>query len=171
MLFSRRRIILIGVIAAVVVTIVLLPLILTITLPTDVSDVTIKLQKVEVVKNATAVNPGIVQLNLIFGVHNPTDKSLTTSRIEYQLYANGSPLGDGILSYEDVPVNGRPQLLSKTDTQLQSQFTITPSNSNSEILRIITNQSTGRNITWKVIGNADIDSGFSSASKSFNSEI
>jgi hypothetical protein len=80
-------------------------------------------------------------------------------------------LGDGILSYEDVPVNGRPQLLSKTDTQLQSQFTITPSNSNSEILRQITNQSTGRNITWKVIGNADIDSGFSSASKSFNNGI
>jgi|SRR5215467_1301930 LEA14-like dessication related protein len=171
MLFSRRRIILIGVIAAVVVTIVLLPLILTITLPTDVSDVTIKLEKVEVVKNATAVNPRIVQLNLVFGVHNPTDKSLTTSRIEYQLYANGRPLGDGILSYEDVPVNGRPQLLSKTDTQLQSQFTITPSNSNSEILRQITNQSTGRNITWKVIGNADIDSGFSSASKSFNNGI
>jgi len=171
MLFSKRRIILIGVAAAVVVTIVLLPLILTITLPTDVSDVTVKLEKVEVVKNATAVNPRIVQLNLIFGVHNPTDKSLTTSKIEYQLFANGRPLGDGLLSYEDIPVNGRPQLLSKTDAQLQSQFTITPSNSNSEILRLIGNSTTGKNITWKVVGEADIDSGFSSASKSFTNEI
>ena len=108
MLFSKRRIILIGVIAPVVVTIVFLPLVLTITLPTNVNDVTVRLVKVEVVKNATAVNPRIVQLNLIFGVHNPTDKSLTTSRIEYQLFANGRPLGDGLLSYEDVPVNGRP---------------------------------------------------------------
>ena len=113
MLFSKRRIILIGVIAAVVVTIVFLPLVLTITLPTNVNDVTVRLVKVEVVKNATAVNPRIVQLNLIFGVHNPTDKSLTTSRIEYQLFANGRPLGDGLLSYEDVPVNGRPATLSQ----------------------------------------------------------
>ena len=167
MLFSKRRIILIGVIAAVVVTIVFLPLVLTITLPTNVNDVTVRLVKVEVVKNATAVSPRIVQLNLIFGVHNPTDKSLTTSRIEYQLFANGRPLGDGLLSYEDVPVNGRPQLFPNTDAQLQSQFTITPSNSNAEIMKLITNQSTGKKITWKVVGEADIESGFSSASKSF----
>ena len=94
-----------------VATIVLLPLILTITLPTDIKDVTISLGKVEVVKNATADNPRMVHLNLIFDVHNPTDKSLTTSKIEYQLFANGQPLGEGLLSYEDVPVNGRPQLL------------------------------------------------------------
>ena len=171
MLFSKRRIILIGVIAAVVVTIVFLPLVLTITLPTNVNDVTVRLVKVEVVKNATAVNPGIGQLNLIFGVHNPTDKSLTTSRIEYQLFANGRPLGDGLLSYEDVPVNGRPQLFPNTDAQLQSQFTITPSNSNAEIMKLITNQSTGKKITWKVVGEADIESGFSSASKSFTNQI
>ena len=67
MLFSKRRIILIGVIPAVVVTIVFLPLVLTFTLPTNVNDVTVRLVKVEVVKNATAVNPRIVQLNLIFG--------------------------------------------------------------------------------------------------------
>ena len=171
MLFSKRRIILIGVIAAVVVTIVFLPLVLTITLPTNVNDVTVRLVKVEVVKNATAVSPRIVQLNLIFGVHNPTDKSLTTSRIEYQLFANGRPLGDGLLSYEDVPVNGRPQLFPNTDAQLQSQFTITPSNSNAEIMKLITNQSTGKKITWKVVGEADIESGFSSASKSFTNQI
>ena len=171
MLLSKRRIILIGVIAAVVVTIVLLPLILTITLPTNVSDVTVKLEKVEVVKNATAENPRIVQLNLVFGVHNPTDKSLTTSKIEYQLFANGQPLGDGVLSYEDVPVNGRPQLLSNTDAKLNSTFTVTPSNSNAEIMKQIANLSAGKKIIWKVIGQADIDSGFSSASKSFTNEI
>jgi hypothetical protein len=79
MLFSKRRIILIGVVAAVVATIVFLPLILTLTLPTNINDIAVRLEKVEVVKNATAVNPQIVQLNVIFGVHNPTDKSLTTS--------------------------------------------------------------------------------------------
>ena len=171
MLFSKRRIILIGVVAAVVATIVFLPLILTLTLPTNVNDIAVRLEKVEVVKNATAVNPQLVQLNLIFGVHNPTDKSLTTSKIEYQLFANGQPLGDGLLSYEDVPVNGRPQLLSNTDAQLQSQFTITPSNSTAEIVKQIANQSTGKKITWKVVGEADIDSGFSSATKSFTNQI
>jgi hypothetical protein len=171
MLLSKRRIILIGVIAAVVATIVLLPLILTITLPIDIKDVTISLGKVEVVKNATADNPRIVHLNLIFDVHNPTDKSLTTSKIEYQLFANGQPLGGGLLSYEDVPVNGRPQLLSNTDARLQSQFIVTPSNVNAEIIKQITNPSTGKKITWKVVGQADIESGFSSSSKSFTNEI
>ena len=87
MFLSRRRIVLIAAIAAVAITIVFLPLILTITLPTNLNSVSIALAKVEVV-NVT--DSSLINLNVLFSVHNPTDTTLTTSEIDYQLFANGT---------------------------------------------------------------------------------
>ena len=80
MFLSRRRIVLIAAIAAVVITIVFLPLILTITLPTDLNTVSISLAKVEFL-NITGSS--LINLNVFFSVHNPTDTALTTSGIDY----------------------------------------------------------------------------------------
>ena len=80
MFLSRRRIVLILVIAAVAGAIILLPLILTATLPADLNTIAIRLSKVEVV-NSTNED---ISLNVIFSIHNPTQKSLTTSKIDYR---------------------------------------------------------------------------------------
>ena len=93
MFLSRRRIILIGVITAIVATIILLPLILTITLPSDLNKLTISLSKVEAVPPECSKRYKQVQLNVYFNVYNPTRNALTTSRIDYQLFADGKPLG------------------------------------------------------------------------------
>ena len=111
MFLSKRRIILIGVIAAIAVIIILLPLILTITLPPDLNRLTINLSKVEAVRQDITNDSQKPQLNVYFDVYNPTQQTLTTSRIDYQLFADGTPLGNWTLSYEDIPLNGRPQLL------------------------------------------------------------
>jgi hypothetical protein len=37
-----------------------------------------------------------------------TQQTLTTSGIEYQLFADVKSLGNGTFSYEDVPLDGRP---------------------------------------------------------------
>jgi LEA14-like dessication related protein len=120
MFLSRRRVILIGVIAAVASAIILLPLILTITLPADLNSVTIALSNVSAIAPNTADDRQRNQLNVYFNVYNPTQKTLTTSKIEYELFANGVPLGQGILSYEDIPLNGRPQLYYNSTTTLKS---------------------------------------------------
>ena len=73
MFLSRRRIVLIDGNAAVAITIVFLPLILTITLPTNLNTVSISpFAKVEVV-NVTGTS--LINLNVFFSVHNPTEKT------------------------------------------------------------------------------------------------
>jgi LEA14-like dessication related protein len=168
MFLSRRRIVLIAVIAAVAITIVLLPLILTITLPANLNTVSVALAKVEIV-NVTGSS--LINLNVLFSIHNPTDKTLTTSGIDYQLFANNSLLGQGSVSYADVPVNGRPQLLSNTTTTIQSQFQVVNSHSNSQIFKAVQNPATFKHIKWKVEGVGDLESGFSSSSKQFNATL
>ncbi|MDQ6862857.1 MAG: hypothetical protein M3044_03445 [Thermoproteota archaeon] len=168
MFLSRRRIVLIAAIAAVAIAIVFLPLILTITLPTNLNTVSIALAKVEVV-NVTGSS--LINLNVFFSVHNPTDTTLTTSGMDYQLFANGTLLGQGSLSYADVPVNGRPQLFSNTTITIQSQFPVVNSHSNSQIFKLIQNPATLKQIKWKAEGVVDLDSGVSSSSKQFSTVL
>ena len=168
MFLSRRRIILIGAITAVAITIILLPLILTITLP-NLNSLTIDISKVEAINDTN--NTQGSQLNVVFVVYNPTKQTLTTSKIEYELFADGKSLGSGILSFEDIPLNGRPQFYSNSSTTLQSTFKIT-SNSIAQIFnKIVENHESVKQIKWRVTGVATIESGFSSSSKEFSNEI
>jgi LEA14-like dessication related protein len=168
---SRRRIILIGTIAAIAAAIVLLPWILTFTLPTNVNDVAIHLTKVEV---GNIVNDGgqRLPLNVYFDIYNPTKQTLTTSKIEYKLLANSTMLGEGNLSYEDVPVNGRPQLLSNSTTTLKSPFEVIYSNSTAKLFKMLANSTqaaeAAKQIKWGAEGVAQIESGFISSPKEFN---
>jgi hypothetical protein len=168
MFLSRRRIILIGAITAVAITIILLPLIVTITLP-NLNNLTIDMSKVEAINDTN--NTQGSQLNVVFVVYNPTKQTLTTSRIEYELFADGKSLGSGILSFEDIPLNGRPQFYSNSSTTLQSTFKIT-SNSIAQLFnKIVENHESIKQIKWRVTGVATIESGFSSSSKEFSNEI
>jgi hypothetical protein len=169
---SKRRLILIGAFASIVATIVLLPLIVTITLPPNLKNISINLTKVEVVNYTRTGNRLKFFLNIFFNIYNPTDKSLTTSRIQYHLFADGKLLGRGLLDYGDIPVNGRPQLSSHGKTILQSTFEAVSSSSNTQIVdNIITHKpKLTEQIKWKAIGEAEIDSGLSSSLVQFNSE-
>lgn len=172
MFLSRRRVILIGVIAAVASAIILLPLILTITLPADLNSVTIALSNVSAIAPNTTDDSQRNQLNVYFNVYNPTQKTLTTSKIEYELFANGEPLGQGILSYEDIPLNGRPQLYYNSTTTLKSPFELSYSNSSAKLFnKMVQNPQAAKQIKWKVEGEAQIESGFSSYPKRFSSEL
>jgi LEA14-like dessication related protein len=169
MFLSRRRIILIVAIAGILSAIILLPLILATFSAPDINSITIELSKVEV-KNITNDNKS-VPLDLFFSVHNPTDKAVTTSKIEYNLIADDKSLGQGVLSYEDIPLNGRPQLLPGLTTTLQSTFELNQSNLNSDIFRGIKNTDAPKQIKWKVEGVAQIESAFSFSPKQFTDEL
>jgi LEA14-like dessication related protein len=169
MLLSRRRIILIVAIAGILSAIILLPLILATFSAPDINSITIELSKVEV-KNITNDNKS-VPLDLFFSVHNPTDKAVTTSKIEYNLIADDKSLGQGVLSYEDIPLNGRPQLLPGLTTTLQSTFGLNQSNLNSDIFSGIKNTDALKQIKWKVEGVAQIESAFSFSPKQFTDEL
>jgi len=160
---SRRRLVLIGTVTAIVGVIVLLPLILTITLP-DLSAVNITVKNIEL---EDISEDNIATLKVVFNIKNPTSQALTTSKIDYQLDANGELIGNFTKSYIDIPLNGRPQLLSNTDTNISSEIE-TPALDEKIMSDIRNNNQSLQNIEWTIDGNAIIESGFSSAPKIFN---
>ena len=168
MFLSRRRIILVGAIAAITIAIILLPLILATVSAPDINSITIELSKVEV---GDIANDNAIPLNLFFNIHNPTNKAMTTSKIDYNLIADGESLGQGVLSYEDIPLNGRPQLSPGLTTTLKSTFELNQSNVNSDIFRVIKNAQATEQIKWKVEGVAQIESAFSFSPKQFSDEL
>ena len=170
MFLSRRRLVLIGVIAAIAIVIIMLPLILTITLP-DVNKLSISLLKVEAVPPDITNASQKPQLNVYFSVYNPIQQALTTSRIDYQLFADGKSLGNGSLSYEDIPLNGRPQLYYNSSSTLKSSFQLTSSADSPILKRMLSNPQAAKQIKWTVEGIAQIESGFSTEPKKFSSQL
>ena len=163
MFLSRRRLVLIGTATVIIGVIVLLPLILTITLP-DLSAVNITVKNIEL---EDISEDNIATLKVVFNINNPTSQALTTSKIDYQLDANGELIGNFTKSYIDIPLNGRPQLLSNTDTNISSEIE-TPALDEKIMSDIRNNNQSLQNIEWTIDGNAIIESGFSSAPKIFN---
>jgi hypothetical protein len=167
MFLTRRRITLIGAVAAVVGAIILLPYISSLT-ASGLDRVTISLSNVEVapVENEEEER---IQLDVDFLLNNPTDKTVTTSKIEYDLFADNDPLGDSILSYEDIPPNGRPALLPNQSIKLTSPFQLIYSDSTAAVFRKIADNSS--DINWKVQGSAIIESAVTLQEKQFSDEL
>jgi hypothetical protein len=166
MFLTRRRITLIGAVAAVAGAIILLPYISSLT-ASGLDRVTISLSNVEVAPVDNKEER--IQLDVDFLLNNPTDKTVTTSKIEYDLFADNNPLGDSILSYEDIPPNGRPALLPNQSIKLTSPFQLIYSDSTAAVFRKIADNSS--DINWKVQGSAIIESAITLQEKQFSDEL
>ena len=160
MFIGARRAILIGVIGAIVAFIVLFPAIPDLLRGgSELRDVTIGIQNIAI-ENTNTVNNSI-PLKVTFKINNQADKVLSTSKIDYTIYANNTSLGNGLLSYEDIPPNGRPQLYPHSPTTLESTFVLDRTGSNSALFDKIHDDKFMTNSTeWKVNGTAQIDSAF-----------
>ena len=51
-------------------------------------------------------------LDLVFGITNYGERTVTVPEISYELFANGKSLGSSSYSVSDIPLNGRALLLS-----------------------------------------------------------
>lgn len=160
MFIGARRAILIGVIGAIVAFIVLFPAIPDLLRGgSELRDVTIGIQNIAI-ENTNTVNNSI-PLKVTFKINNQGDKVLSTSKVDYTIYANNTSLGNGLLSYEDIPPNGRPQLYPHSPTTLESTFVLDRTASNSALFDKIQDDKFMTNSTeWKVNGTAQIDSAF-----------
>ena len=105
-------------------------------------------------------------LNVSLNVTNHTSQALTTSKIDYRIFANGESLGDYTNSYADIPINGRPQFLANRDSILQHEINV-PLVEQRFVTDLNNNNKTLQNIDWEVQGSAIIESGFSSTIKNF----
>jgi len=153
-------------VVAVAGAIIALPYISSLT-ATGLDRVTIELSNVEFVPSS--VDQKENQIDIVFHLTNPTDKTVTTSKIEYNLFADNMQLGDSILSFEDIPPNGRPAILPQQSINLTSSFQITPSQSTEAIFSRIANNPS--DINWKVQGEARVESAITLQEKRFSDEL
>lgn len=162
MFIGPRRAVLIGAIAAVALTIILLPLIFAQTAP-DLNQVGVRLDRVTV----AFVEDQNVDLRTFFVLDNPTDQTATTSRIDFELFADGESLGPHTISYDDIPVNGRPAIFGQDSVTVSESFTIEV-DSESLLEKLNENPET---IKWRAKGVAQIESTLTLVEKQFENEI
>lgn len=166
MIIGPRRVALIGAIAAVVLTIVLYPEL--VRTPFNLEDVNIQLGRVALVSGSEDEQE--LDLRVVFNVSNTSGYTLTTSKIEYELLADGASVGTDTISYEDIPVNGRPALFSDArPISIPDTFTLKYSDEDAELFNKLLNDSA--DIQWSVTGKASIESGTTFQEKTFSDEL
>lgn len=165
MIIGPRRVALIGAIAAVALTIIFYPVL--VATPFDPNDVSINLSRVVLASGGEGEQR--LDLRIFLNVTNGSDYTLTTSKIEYELFADGASLGSDTVSYEDIPVNGRPALFPNSPITISDTFTLEYSDARAELFNKVLNSSEG--ISWRVTGSATIESGTTFQERPFSSEL
>lgn len=170
MFLTRRRIALFGAIAALVITIIFLPRIQYYVNAPDANAIDIDLSDI---KMANVKGTNNIELTIFFNIHNPSDKTATTSKIEYDLFANDQFVGSNVLSYEDIPLNGRPQFTPGDNITLKSPFLVQISEKNAEITDTLKSNSSDllKTIKWHVNGTSQIESAFVTVVKKFSDDL
>jgi hypothetical protein len=155
-----------GAIAAVVLTIIFYPLL--VATPFSPDDVGIQLSRVALASGSEGEQE--LDLRVALNLTNTSGYTLTTSRIEYELLADGASVGTDTISYEDIPVNGRPALFSGAPPiTITDTFTLKYSDEGAELFNKILNGSA--EISWSITGTASIESGTSFQEKPFSDEL
>jgi hypothetical protein len=166
LIIGPRRLALFGAIAAVVLTIIFYPLL--VATPFDTDDVTIQLSRVALASGSEGEQE--LDLRVVLNLTNTGDFTLTTSKIEYELLADGASVGTDLISYENIPVNGRPPLFSNAPPiTIADTFTLKYSDKDAELFNKILNGSA--DIRWGITGKASIESGTSFQEKTFSDEL
>ena len=156
---------LIGAIAAVALAIIFYPLI--VQTPFDPEKVAIQLTGVELLSGSQGQQR--LDLRVALQITNTNEFTLTTSKIAYELFADGAPVGSDTISYEDVPVNGRPAFFANQPVTISDTLTLQYTDEMASLFTRILNNST--DINWRISGTATVESGTTQQEKTFSSEL
>jgi len=104
----------------------------------ELAQIEIELTDVKLVDVNTANNQA--KFEVTFLVTNPSDKTLTVSQIDFQLYGDGKLLGSGLYSTADIALPGRALFVSGAEIPLKNIFILSKSEVNSEIYEDATNE-------------------------------
>ena len=156
---------LIGAIAAVALAIIFYPLI--VQTPFDPERVAIQMTGVELLSGSEGEQR--LDLRVALQLTNTNEFTLTTSLIMYELFADGAPVGSDTISYQDVPVTGRPALFPNQPVTISDTLTLQYSDEMASLFSRILNNST--DVNWRISGSATIESGTTLQEKRFSSEV
>ena len=128
----------------------------------ELAQIEIGLTDVKLVDVNTANNQA--KFEITFLVKNPSDKTLTVSQIDFQLYGDGKLLGSGLYSTADIALPGRALFVSGAEIPLKNIFILSKSEVNSEIYEDATNE---RITSFSAEGKIITQTSWSEADKDF----
>ena len=107
-------------------------------------------------------------LELVFGVTNYGEKTVTVPEISYELFANGKSLGSSSYSVSDIPLNGRALMLPGMQVPLVGEITINLTDDIKDIYEVI---SSGGSVEYRVNGQYTIETAWQVIDIQFDSSI
>lgn len=128
----------------------------------ELAQIEIELTDVKLVDVNTANNQA--KFEVTFLVTNPSDKTLTVSQIDFQLYGDGKLLGSGLYSTADIALPGRALFVSGAEIPLKNIFILSKSEVNSKIYEDATNE---RITSFSAEGKIITQTSWSEADKDF----
>ena len=107
-------------------------------------------------------------LNLVFGITNHGDRTVTVPEISWELFADGKSLGSSSYSISDIPLTGRALLTSGLQVPIQSEMTI---NLTDEIEDVYNAIAVGENLDYRVVGQYTVETAWQVIDMQFESSI
>ena len=109
-----------------------------------------------------------ITLNIIFGITNYGEKTVTVPEISFELFANERSLGSSSYSTSDIPLTGRVLLTSGLTVPLESKMTISLTDDIKDIYESI---SSGDSVEYSVNGQYTIETAWQVIDIRFDSSI
>jgi len=107
-------------------------------------------------------------LELVFGVTNHGERTVTVPEISYELFANGKSLGSSSYSVSDIPLNGRALMLPGMQVPLVGEITINLTDDIKDIYEAI---AAGESLDYRVIGQYTIETAWQVLDIQFDSSL
>jgi len=109
-----------------------------------------------------------MHLDLVFGVTNYGERTVTVPEISFELFANGKSLGSSSYSVSDIPLNGRALMLPGMQVPLVGEITINLTDDIKDIYEVI---SSGGSVEYSVNGQYTIETAWQVIDIQFDSSI
>ena len=107
-------------------------------------------------------------LEVVFGITNHGERTVTVPEISFQLFANGVPLGSSSYSVSDIPLTGRALLTSGLQVPLVGEITI---NQTDDIKDVYEKIAAGESLSYRVTGQYTIETAWQVIDVPFESSI
>ena len=107
-------------------------------------------------------------LEVVFGITNYGERTVTVPEISFQLFANGKSLGSSSYSVSDIPLNGRALMLSGMQVPLVGEITV---NKTDDVKNIYEAIAAGESLDYRVVGQYTIETAWQVIDVQFDSSI
>ena len=107
-------------------------------------------------------------LDVVFGITNHGERTVTVPQIGFELFANGKSLGSSSYDVSDIPLNGRALMLPGMQVPLVGEITINLTDDIKDVYEAI---AAGESLDYKVTGQYRIETAWQVIDVQFDSSI